>query len=312
MIDPRPVAADLGYASGWRIVRNLPEPAATRAFREIADRSWRADGKSVQRMRGNYRQVVGPEMSADELDDLVREGMRSYMRYWCEVFRLPNAKAEDVKRNIITHDVDNLLGPLRSGRPVVAVLPHSANWDLIGLWFTQNHRPLTTVAERLKPESLFDRFVAYRESLGMEVLAHTGRNDLYPRLMAAGREGRLIALLADRDLTAHGIPVTFMDAGTSMPAGPAALAVDTGAIIVPIELWYDDGATMHFKPALPFDAPSDGDRKERIAAATQQMADNFTVIVRRHPADWHMLSRMWSDVPPLSRADARAAVDPRG
>ncbi len=311
MIDPRPMAADLGYASGWRLVRNMPESAANRLFREVADRPWQRDGKGVQRLRGNYRQVVGPEMSADELDELTREGMRSYMRYWCEVFRLPDWTANEVRRHTLNHNVKVIDNALASGRPVVAVLPHAANWDLCGLWFTQNFRPLTTVAERLKPESLFDRFVAYRESLGMEVLAHSGRVDLYPRLMAAGREGRLVALLADRDLTSRGIPVEFMGRMTRMPAGPGALAVDIGALVLPIELWYE-GQDMHGLPHTTIEAPSEGTRQEKIAAVTQEMADVFTVAIRRHPADWHMLSRMWEDVPPLSRAESKAANQSKG
>lgn len=306
MPDVKALASDWGYAGGWRFVRNMPEGAAYRMFREVADRSWRADGTGVQRMRANYRQVVGPAMSAEELDELTREGMRSYMRYWCEVFRLPDWSPTLVRRRTLNHNVKTIDKALASGRPVVAVLPHSANWDLCGLWFTQNFRPLTTVAERLKPESLFDRFVAYRESLGMEVLAHSGRVDLYPRLMAAGREGRLVALIADRDLTARGIPVEFMGKQTRMPAGPASLAVDIGALIMPVELWYE-GPEMHGLPHTPFEAPSTGTRAEKIAAVTQEMADVFTAAIRRHPHDWHMLQRMWTDVEPLSRADALAA-----
>jgi KDO2-lipid IV(A) lauroyltransferase len=262
-------------------------------------------------MRGNYRQVVGPDMSADELDELVRAGMRSYMRYWCEAFRIPEWKPELVRKRMNFHNVDVLLDALSGGRPTVAVLTHSGNWDLVGLWFTQNHRPLTTVAERLKPESLFDRFVAYRESLGMEVIPLTGGIDVYPRLRDAGTEGRLLALLAERDLTARGIPVDFMGLPTKMPGGPGALAVDIGAQVIPVELWYE-GPDLHAMPHTAIEAPDQGTRSEKIAAVTQQMADVFTVAVRRHPADWHMLQRMWDEVPALSRAAAKAATDQRG
>ena len=306
MSDVKALAADWGYAGGWKFVRKMPESSANRMFRELADRSWRADSTSVQRMRGNYRQVVGPEMTADELDELTREGMRSYLRYWSEVFRLPDWSPEYVSRRMHLHNVQQLTNAFDTGRPVVGVLTHSANWDLVGRWFTQTHRPLTTVAERLKPESLFDRFVAYRESLGMEVLAHSGQVDLYPRLMAAGREGRLLALLAERDLTARGIPVQFMGQPTKMPAGPGALAVDIDALVVPVELWYE-GPDMHGLAHSPFEAPKTGTRDEKIAAVTQEMADTFTAAVRRHPQDWHMMQRMWTDVEPLSRADAKAA-----
>ena len=292
--------ADVGYAAGWRFVRTLPEKQAHALFDRLADRTWRADGKSVQRLRGNYRQVVGPAMTDGELDELVRAGMRSYLRYWCEVFRLPTYTPELVRERMIMHNVGVLERALTDDRPAVAALSHSGNWDLVGLWFTQNHRGLTTVAERLKPESLFDRFVAYRESLGMEVLPLTGDANTYTRLMEAGREGRLVPLLADRDLTAKGIPVEFMGRPTRMPAGIGALAVDTGAQVVHIELWYE-GAQLHGMAHTPILASGRGSRDEQISAVTQQMADQFTVAIRRHPADWHMMSRMWADVEPIAR-----------
>ena len=183
---------------------------------------------------------------------------------------------------------------LATGRGVVISLPHMGNWDHAGAWFALEHGGFTTVAERLKPESLYERFVAYRESLGMEVLPLTGGPRVLPILMERLRAGGLVALLGDRDLTQNGIPVTFFGARATMPAGPAALALSTGAALIPATLWYEDERTCcAFHPEVV--PPATGDRKTRIAATVQAVADVFEAAIAEHPADWHMLQALWTD-----------------
>ena len=113
---------------------------------------------------------------------------------------------------------------------MILSLPHMGNWDHAGAWLAGTGVPFTTVAERLKPESLFERFVEFRESLGMEVIPLTGGEQPPFKILAERlRSGGVLCLLADRDLTASGIEVEFFGSPARMPAGPAALAVDTGA-----------------------------------------------------------------------------------
>ena len=139
--------------------------------------------------------------------------MRRYLRYWREAFRLPSMSPEQILSSFhVPMGGDMLTETLATGRGVVISLPHMGNWDHAGAWFALEHGGFTTVAERLKPESLYERFVAYRESLGMEVLPLTGGPRVLPILMERLRAGGLVALLGDRDLTQNGIPVTFFGA----------------------------------------------------------------------------------------------------
>ena len=162
------------YGVGWAAVKTLPEPAARALFRTLADQVWRRRGRSVLRLESNLARVV-PDADPIALAALSRAGMRSYMRYWMESFRLPTWSAKRIKDSIDVEGAHWLTEGLDAGRGVILALPHLANWDLAGAWVTTDLKvPFTTVAERLKPESLYDRFVAYREGLGMEVLAHTG------------------------------------------------------------------------------------------------------------------------------------------
>ncbi|MFJ8661547.1 phosphatidylinositol mannoside acyltransferase [Streptomyces sp. NPDC093795] len=279
------------YGAGWATVKKLPEPVAAGLGRRIADLAWKRRGKSVLRLEANLARVV-PDATPERLAELSKAGMRSYMRYWMESFRLPVWSKERVERGVDMKGAHHLEEGLAAGRGVVVALPHLANWDLAGAWATRALGvPFTTVAERLKPETLFDRFVAYRESLGMEVLPHTG-GSAFGTLARRLRAGGLVCLVADRDLSAAGTEVTFFGATARMPAGPAMLAQQTGALLLPATLWYD-GPVMKGRIHPPVEVPDTGTRAEKTSVMTQAVADVFAAGIAEHPEDWHMLQRLW-------------------
>jgi Lauroyl/myristoyl acyltransferase len=286
------------YGVGWAAVKTLPEPAARALFRTLADQVWRRRGRSVLRLESNLARVV-PDADPIALAALSRAGMRSYMRYWMESFRLPTWSAKRIKDSIDVEGAHWLTEGLDAGRGVILALPHLANWDLAGAWVTTDLKvPFTTVAERLKPESLYDRFVAYREGLGMEVLAHTGAA-AFATLARRLRSGGLVCLVADRDLSESGVEVGFFGAAARMPAGPALLAQQTGALLLPVTLWYDGTPVMKARVHPPVTVPGTGDRAQKTSSMTQALADAFATGIAGHPEDWHMLQRLWlSDLEP--------------
>ncbi|MFF8405085.1 phosphatidylinositol mannoside acyltransferase [Streptomyces sp. NPDC015684] len=280
------------YGLGWSTVKKLPEPAAVRLGRTIADLAWKKRGKGVQRLESNYARVV-PDATPERLAELSRAGMRSYLRYWMESFRLPAWSAERVRTGFDPKDIHFLTDGLASGRGVVLALPHLANWDLAGAWVTTKlGTPFTTVAERLEPETLYDRFVAYREGLGMEVLPHSG-GSAFGTLARRLRDGGLVCLVADRDLSASGVEVDFFGETARMPAGPALLAQQTGALLLPVTLWYDDSPVMKGQVHPPIEVPESGTRAEKTSVMTQALANAFATGIADHPEDWHMLQRLW-------------------
>ncbi|MGW7243068.1 phosphatidylinositol mannoside acyltransferase [Streptomyces sp. NPDC054804] len=280
------------YGLGWSTVKRLPEPVAVRLGRTVADLAWRQRGKGVERLESNYARVL-PDASPERLRELSRAGMRSYLRYWMESFRLPAWSEDRIRTGFAPKDVHHLTDGLASGRGVIIALPHLANWDLAGAWVTTELKtPFTTVAERLKPETLYDRFVAYRESLGMEVLPHSG-GSAFGTLARRLRDGGLICLVADRDLSASGVEVDFFGDKARMPAGPALLAQQTGAYLLPVTLWYDDTPVMKGRVHAPIDVPESGDRESKTSVMTQALADAFATGIADHPEDWHMLQRLW-------------------
>ncbi|MFJ4928624.1 phosphatidylinositol mannoside acyltransferase [Streptomyces sp. NPDC088736] len=295
---------DGAYALGWSAVKTLPEPVAVRLGRTVADLAWRKRGKGVLRLEGNYARVV-PDAGPERLAELSRAGMRSYLRYWMESFRLPAWSRERVRAGFAPRDVHHLTDGIASDRGVILALPHMGNWDLAGAWVTTElETPFTTVAERLKPESLYDRFVAYREGLGMEVLPHSG-GTAFGTLARRLRDGGLVCLVAERDLSASGVEVKFFGETTRMPAGPALLAQQTGALLLPVTLWYDDSPVMQGRVHPPVEVPETGTRAEKTSVMTQALADAFATGISDHPEDWHMLQRLW-----LADLEPRPAPSP--
>ncbi|RPF39566.1 KDO2-lipid IV(A) lauroyltransferase [Streptomyces sp. Ag109_G2-6] len=280
------------YGLGWAGVKKLPEPAAAALGRKIADVAWKRRGKSVLRLESNLARVV-PDAGPERLRALSQAGMRSYMRYWMESFRLPAMDPRRFGTDVSIKDDHILREALASGRGVIVALPHLANWDLAGAWVTGHVGvPFTTVAERLRPESLYDRFVAYRESLGMEVLPHSG-GAAFGTLARRLRAGGLICLVADRDLSSSGVEVDFFGATARMPAGPALLAQQTGAALLPVTLYYGDAPRMYGRIHPEVAVPASGTRAEKTATMTQVVADAFASGIAKHPEDWHMLQRLW-------------------
>lgn len=291
---------ELSYAACWRLVRLLPEPVARGVFTAGADLTVRRGGRGPGQLARNLRRVVG-DLPDAEFTRLVRDAMRSYSRYWMEAFRLPQVSRERL-RDTFHMTTPELFERAAAGGAVFA-LPHSANWEHAGAWVATRGLPLVAVAQRLKPEGLYRRFLAYREALGMEIVAHSG-GERPPMDVLAERlsQGALIALLADRDMSARGVPVTFFGHPAKMPAGPALLALRTGKPLFAVSLWYGpDGTYCRMDGPLTTDV--DGPLTDRVADLTQRMADSFAAGIAEHPVDWHMLSRLWLDDPAAPATD---------
>jgi KDO2-lipid IV(A) lauroyltransferase len=282
--------AAYAYFAGWRIVRWLPEKSAYRIAYWVADYLSRRNGKNVSRLRSNLRRTK-PDITSLDLDLLVFSAMRSYMRYWCDTFRFPDWSAERVRETVTVTNEHLLFDAINAKTGVIVSLPHAGNWDHAGAYFCAQGVNLVTVAERLKPEKLFLKFLEFRQAMGMEVLPLDGRvlGTLAQRL----RQGALVALVADRDLSRTGINVDFFGGPSRMPAGPALLALKTNAPLITAFVSYtDSGIHIDFKLVI---LPSAGSDEEKVSEIVQMTAKHFEEGISEHPEDWHMLQRIWTD-----------------
>jgi KDO2-lipid IV(A) lauroyltransferase len=230
-------------------------------------------------------------MGESELNRAVNRVFRSYARYWLEVFRLPGETRESLERRVVVEGWEHVEAATAGGRGVVIVTPHLGNWDLGGAWMaTTGFRP-ATVVEVLEPPELFEWFCAYRRQLGMEIVPIG--DSAGSALLRALRDGRVVGLLSDRDLSGTGVEVEFFGERTTLPAGPATLALRAGVDIVPATLLFDGphGHRLIFCPPVVVDRQ--GRLREDIARITQVLAGELELLVRRAPEQWHLLQPNW-------------------
>lgn len=286
----REQAVDAGYAAGWRLVRAMPPRSARWLF--DAGASWAArDGGPAQLRRNLARVLACPP--DDVPAALMRASMRSYARYWREAFRLPSLDHHAIAQSarFPVRGREYLDAALAQGKGVVLALPHSGNWDMAGVWLVQHYGGFSTVAERLRPEALFTRFVAYRQRLGFEVYPLTGGEEPpFPQLAMRLRSNGIVCLLSERDLTGTGVKVNFFGESALFPAGPAQLAIATGAVLLPVHAWFTsapDGEGWGLKADPPVDVSAG------LQPAVQALADRFAANIAEYPQDWHMLQPLW-------------------
>ncbi len=290
-----------GFKLGWRALRGLPEPVAYGLFNRIADVAVRRGGKRVERLRANYRKAR-PELDGAALDSLVRDGMRSYMRYYCEAFRLPSLTRDQIDRAVLARGDDEPRRFTEKGETVVVFVGHLGNFDLAAAWAAGSLAPATTVAERLKPEEVFQEFVAFRNAIGMDIIPLTGGEDPFAALVQTARAGgRVIALASDRDLTSNGVEVDLVGHPARMAKGPAVLSLLTGAPLYCAAIHYEPAprgcGLGGYQTVIEFSERLlprvEGPTAARAQDLIQQCADHLSVTIRQHTSSWHMLQRVF-------------------
>jgi KDO2-lipid IV(A) lauroyltransferase len=278
------------YFGAWRILRWLPENFAYASAYRLADFVTKKNGKSVQRLRSNLARTQ-KDITELDLELLLYKAVRSSARYWCDTFRLPDWSKQRIQDTVTATNEYLLLDAISSNNGGVVTVAHSGNYDHASAYFCSKGGRIVTVAERLKPEALFKKFMSYREAYGMESLPIDGR--VIPTLLQRIRQGGIVALAADRDLSRSGIDVTFFDGTARMPAGPALLAIRTGVPLIYAGISYTEtGIHIDFE-LVPI--AMTGSENERVAATVQNSADLFAKGIARYPHDWHMMQRIWID-----------------
>jgi KDO2-lipid IV(A) lauroyltransferase len=308
------------FGAGWNLVCRLPEPLARWLFNLGADVAWRRQGGGVQVLEGNLVRVLRTTSAASlppsefgaELRALSRAVMRSYGRYYLETFRLQIIPDERIVAgmHVNMENLDLTLKHMKAGRGVIYALPHMGDFEQAGRWvILVGAGSIVVPAERLKPESVYQKFLAFRQGLGMEVVPTTGGPHPFGVMAQRLRAGQLVCIVADRDLSDTGVEVDFFGEKALFPAGPATLAVQTGAALMPVACRFvgeaEWGAQIHDE--IP--VPAEGNRREKVTAMTQALAAVFEEAIREHPEDWHMLQKVFvSDLDPerLARSRARA------
>jgi KDO2-lipid IV(A) lauroyltransferase len=242
-------------------------------------------------IRANLRRVVGPDLSDAALERLVTGAFDSYAKYWVESARLVAMRPAEVFRRFSIEGFDRVEEEMAKHRGAILALPHLGFWDLGGAWLTLKGYPMTTVAEALEPPDLFEWFRAQREALGLTILEFGPGTS--GRLAAALRAGRLVGLVADRDLVGNGVAVEFFGEVTTLPGGSAVLALRTGAPLFPSIVYQRPGGKGHGVIRPPIEMERTDNLRADVTRLTRMLAAEFEQLIRQAPEQWHMFQPNW-------------------
>lgn len=279
------------YRGAAAVARALPAPVASSAAAGLGRVIARAMKGRRAMLRRHLNRVHGGRLTDAELDRLVARGFESYARYWLESFRLPDTSPAEMDAAMSYEGVEHLEAALATGNGAIMALPHLGGWDFGGAWFASIGYPATVVVEALEPPELFEWFAAFRASLGLTVVPHGP--DSGTAVLRTLRAGGMVGLVCDRDLTGTGIEVEFFGERTTLPGGPATLAVRTGAPLLPTAVYFE-GRKGHrgvVRPPIPTDRR--GSLREDVARITQDLAHELELLIRRAPEQWHLLQPNW-------------------
>ncbi len=282
-------ASYLAYRSGAGIARVVPGSVAQPAARVIGQALAFAMPSRRRQVERNLVRASGGTLQGLALRKAVAETFGSYGRYWLELFRLG-----DEARGTLEIDIEgyeHVTAGIERGSGVVLALPHVGGWDFAGAWLATQGLPPTVVVEPVEPPELFEWFAGVRRALGMTVVQlgpDAGRV-----VLQALRNNKVVCLLCDRDLVGDGIEVEFFGERTTLPAGPATLALRTGAPLLPTAVYFAPQGGHHAIVMPPVPAQREGRLRDDVGRVTQNLAYRFEGLIRAAPEQWHLLQPNW-------------------
>jgi lauroyl/myristoyl acyltransferase len=288
----RTVAA---FRAGALAARVVPRPVGIRAAElggRIAARRATAAGADGPRFAGRHMaRVLGRPLADSERDAMVQDVYAGYARYWYDSFRLPSRGRAEIDARFSFEGFGWIDEACRRGIGPILALPHLGGWEWAAFWLALVPKlPVTAVVEPLEPPAVFEWFAEFRRSLGMEIVPLGP--DAASAVTTAIKAGHVTCLLCDRDLTGGGVEVDFFGERTTVPAGPAMLALRTGAPLLPVAVYVRDHG-YHAVVRPPVDTSREGRLRDDVARVSQALAHELELLVRAAPTQWHLLQPNW-------------------
>jgi len=280
------------YASMSWLSENLPERSGRLVFKIGGRLAFTLVKGARATVSANLAQVMGLPSDSDLLRASVKEAFDRYAEYWHETFRLRVMSAAELNSRMSAEGLGHVAAAIEAGTGAIAVAPHMGNWDAAGAYVAAQGFDVVAVAEALRPKRLLDLFVRHREEIGMKIIALQKGAKVAQQLSDRLAGNRVVALVADRDLSGKGIEVEMFGAMRKLPAGPAVLSRSTGAPILVVSV-YSEGGTWRLNIAPPLVIEPTGNVREDVAALTQKMAGEFEKAIAASPTNWHMFQPAW-------------------
>jgi phosphatidylinositol dimannoside acyltransferase len=280
----------LALRVGAGLIGLLPASAA-RSLGRVGGRVWHATAKGRRTMAERHmRRVLGDEAQAVQA---ARSVMKSYGRYYAEVLWARGRRVDELRSQTMVDGLEQIIGAREEGRGMIFGLPHVGNWEAAAPVSVAEKVPVVAVAENLPNRRITDWFTDMRADFGIEVVLATGGTEVMRKLESALAANKAVALLADRDLKRRGVEVVFFGEKTTLPPGPATLALRTGAPLLPVASYYhgDNGYKVVIRPAIH--VPAEGTRTEKVQSMTQALAVEMEALIRAAPQQWHLVQPNW-------------------
>jgi KDO2-lipid IV(A) lauroyltransferase len=275
-----------------RCLAALPEPLALGVASVAGDVAFRVRGEHRAMVSNNLRRVLGAGPDDGPIvDRWARRSFRAYARYWVEGARLGGTSPIEVEQQTLAEGLEYLVEGMAAGKGVIMALPHVGSWEYGGAFLATQNLPMTSVAERLEPPELFEFMVEQRAAMGLTIVPLDGSSG--SSVISTLRRGGLVGLLSDRDLAGNGIEVEFFGETTTMPAGPATLALRSGARLVTGAVYSGPGSDHRAIVEPPLDTTRQGSLRQDVARLTQAIATRFEGLIRRAPEQWHLFQPLW-------------------
>jgi KDO2-lipid IV(A) lauroyltransferase len=285
-------AAFIAYRAGAGLAEHLPYSAAA-AIAHVGGRVARVALPERAAMVARHQQrVAGGSLDRVQLRRRVRGTFDSYARYWLEIFRVPlELRHGEITPHFTAEGYENIEAGVAAGKGTILALPHLGGWEWAAAWMAELGHDMVAVVEPIDPPELFDWFVHQRQAFGLEIVPLGP--DVSSRVLRALRDNRVVCLLCDRDLTGDGIEVDFFGERTTLPGGPATLALRTGAALLPVAVYFDGGRDHRARILPPIPTKRAGRLRDDIARITQALADEFEQLIAAAPDQWHLLQPNW-------------------
>jgi KDO2-lipid IV(A) lauroyltransferase len=288
-----------GFRTGTMVARVVPAFFAEGLAVPIGFGASFANAERRATVERHMRRV-NPSWSDRRVRQAVHQAFDSYVRYWIESLRLPSLSARTVESGFTLDGFHHISDAIDRGTGAMLALPHLGGWEWAGRWLVDTGYRVTVIVERIDPPELFDWFVAWRRDLGMNVVPlgpDAGRAAL-----AALRANEVVCLLCDRDIQGGGVEVEFFGERTTLPGGPATLAMRTGAPIVPVGVYFTGRVNGHHAVVRPPVAcERQGKLRDDVARVTQALAGELELLIRQAPEQWHLFQPNWPSDPGYSR-----------
>jgi KDO2-lipid IV(A) lauroyltransferase len=260
-------------------VRALP-PGFNHAVAARGGAAWYwLNGPQRRSALENYAAALGRDRSDPEVARVARRAFQNYGRMLLDFILIGNLTPDELLNRMSIGGRDNLDAALSAGRGVIMAVPHMGSWDMAGAYGGALGYPISAVTERF-PGSLNDAVVRTRSRFGLNVIM-LGRAAVRSITQALEANG-IVALLCDLE-QGPGVDVRFFGRRAVVPGGPAAIALKTGAALLPAcQYTVSPGRHhVHLDPAISWPA---GTTKESLM---QTVISRFEEFIKARPDQWY-------------------------